>query len=127
MSWKDPFVRAGIATPAYFSAKEGRYPEAFFRYRKPSPTEVEKQHAEAKQTSGNAEALIESMQKFVTLYISEWSFSAPCNAEYVKLLNHPLLLKVYFLILQADATEPIPAKYLQEGEVGTPEGELKKS
>ena len=127
MSWKDPFVRAGVATPAYFSAKEGRYPEAFFRYRKPDPTTVEKQHSETKQIALNAEALIESMQKFVTLHISHWSLGAPCDAEHVKLLNHPLLLKIYFIILQADSTEPIPAKYLQEGETGTPEGELKKS
>lgn len=120
------FVRAGVKVPAYIEAKEGLYPACFFRYDRPDPKTCERQYKEFREVSNEPDKLIESMQKFVTLRISEWSLDAPCNAENIKLLTHPMLLKIYFIINQSQPTAKIPLEYLEEGETGTPEGELKK-
>lgn len=124
--WTDPFVRAGVACPAYIAEKTGVYPAAFFRYRRPDPISIENQHKDFTSASGDPDKLIASMQKFVSKWIASWSFDAPCDAAHVALLGHPLLMRFYFLIVQSEPTAAIPAEFLSEGETGSAEGEQKK-
>lgn len=126
MSWTDPFVRAGVAIPAYVAEKTGMYPAVFFRYRRPDPVAIEKQHKHFTSSTGDPEKLINSMRAFVAAWISEWNLNAPCDAAHVNLLGHPLLMRLYFIIVQTDPTAEIPKEFLSEGETGTAEGEQKK-
>ena len=126
MSWKDPFVRAGVDIPAFKKAKEGVYPDIFFRYRRPDPKSIEKQHAEFRKDT-TPEKVIESMQNFIERYLTSWAFSEPVSADTIRMLNHPILSRIYFIIIQGDPTDEIPAEYLSEGETGSAERELKKS
>lgn len=126
MSWKDPFVRAGVDVPGFCKAKEGVYPDIFFRYRKPDPKAIEKQHAEMRKET-DPEKFIDLMQRFIERYLTSWAFSEPLIAETIRMLNHPVLSKLYFVIMQANPTDEIPAEYLEAGETGSAEGELKKS
>lgn len=125
MSWKDPFVRAGVDIPAFRKAKEGVYPDIFFRYRRPDPKSIERQHADLRKES-DPEKFIGLMQDFVAKYLVSWAFDAEVNAEHVRMLNHPILSKIYFIIMQSDPTDEIPSEYLQDGETGSAEGEIKK-
>jgi len=127
MSWQDPFVRAGVAVPACLPEKTGMYPAAFFRYRRPDPVSIEKQHKEFSACVGDPDKLIASMQKFVSAWIAEWNLDAPCVGQYVAMLSHPMLMRFYFIIVQSEPTAEIPKEFLGEGETGTAEGEQKKS
>ena len=125
MGWRDPFVRAGVDVPGFRKGKEGVYPDIFFRYRRPDPKSIEKQHADLRKET-DAVKFIELMQAFVERYLVSWAFDAEVNGEHIRMLNHPILSKIYFLIMQSDPTDEIPAEYLTEGETGSAEGELKK-
>jgi hypothetical protein len=124
--WKDPLIRAGVACPAFVKEKEGLYPSFFFRYRRPGPVECEHQHKQFSACTGDPDKLVATMQSFVSAWITEWSVSDPCDAAHVKMLTHPLLLKIYFIIVQSDPSAEIPAEFLGDGETGSAEGEQKK-
>lgn len=126
MSWQDPFVRAGVACPAYIAEKTGLYPAVFFRYRKPDPVAVERQHKDFASCSGDPEKMINSMRAFVSTWIDSWRLDAPCDSKHVGMLSHPLLMRFYFIILQSDPSAEIPAEFLELGETGSAEGEQKK-
>jgi hypothetical protein len=125
MGWKDPFVRAGVDVPAFRKGKDGVYPDIFFRYRRPAPKSIEKQHADLRKET-DPEKFIELMQAFVERYLVSWAFKEVVDGDHIRMLNHPILSKIYFLIIQSDPTDPIPPEYLTEGETGSAEGELKK-
>ena len=120
-----PFVRAGVAFPAFIKAQEGLHPQIFFRFRRADAVSIERQHKAFKKET-DMEKLVESMQAFVAQYLQEWEYSEPVNVENIKALMHPILLKTYFIIIQQEPSDPIPPEYLATGETGTAEGEQKK-
>ncbi len=127
MSWKDPFVRAETTCPAYVKEATGKYPAVFFRYRRPDPVTIEKQLKDFSDSANDPEKVVESMRKFVALFISAWSFDASCDKEHVYMLGHQILLRIYFVMVGSDPTAEIPKEFLDEGETGTIEGDQKKS
>lgn len=126
-SWKDPFVRAGVACPAFIKEKTGVYPAVFIRFRRPDPVTTERQLKEFSAAANDPEKVIESMQKFVSLFICEWNIEAPCDFEHIKKLTHAMLMRIYFVIVGQDSCGDIPQEFLGEGESGSSDGEQKKS
>lgn len=120
-----PFVRAGVAFPAFIKEQKGLHPQMFFRFRRADPVAVERQH-KAFKSETDLEKLVVSMQGFIAQYLVEWEYSEPVNIENIKALMHPILLKTYFIIIQQEPSDPIPPEYLKTGETGTAEGEQKK-
>lgn len=115
ISWKDPFIRAGVNQPSYIAESEGLYCACFFRFRPASSTEIEVQNS---KVTGNAdkEALVKSIDAFVLKHLASWSFEAPITLESIASLRHPLKLQIYWRIMQTEKTDPIPAEYLKDGE-----------
>jgi hypothetical protein len=126
MSWKDPFVRAGVACPAYIKEKTGVYPEVFIRYRKPDSVAIEMQHKDFTSCASDPAKLVSSMRLFVAKHLTMWSFNCNPDETHINQLTHPLLLRMYFTIMQSDPSDEIPSEWLHEGETGTLEGEQKK-
>jgi len=120
-----PFVRAGVSFPGFIKAVDGLHPQFFFRFRRADAVSVEKQHRAFKKET-DLEKLVASMQAFVAQYLTDWEYSEPVNAENIKAIMHPVLLRLYFIIIQQEPSDPIPPEYLEPGETGTAEGEQKK-
>lgn len=127
-SWKNPFVRAGQDTPAYIKEKTGLYPAVFFRYRRLAPKEIERKHKEFRDSMApgvDVGKAIEVAQKLVSEQVTSWSFGT-FNRELVALLNHPLVLKMFWVVIQTDPTDEIPQEFMQAGE-SAEEDDAKKS
>ena len=120
-----PFVRAGVAFPAFIKEQKGLHPQMFFRFRRADAVTIERQHKAFKKQE-DIEKLVESMQAFIAQFLVEWEYSEPVNVENIKALMHPVLLRLYFVIIQQEPSDSIPPEYLEKGETGTAEGEQKK-
>jgi hypothetical protein len=126
LDWKNPFVRVGSYCPAFIEGREGVYPSMFFRYKRMAPKEIERKHKEFRDAMVDPGGAIDVAVKLIVSQLAEWSFRVPVTAENVQMLNHPLLLRVYWIIIQTDPTDPIPQEFLIPGESQSPEGEQKK-
>lgn len=118
-SWKDAIVRAGATQPAFVKEVTGLHPELFFRFRVKSPAECEKILAEIRAKTDS----VATMENTVRECITEWSINAQIGAQ----LRHPLLVKVFWMILQNEPSDPIPESYqVPGGEYGNVEDQAKK-
>jgi hypothetical protein len=125
--WRNPFVRVGSYTPAFVAGREGVYPSMFFRYKRMAPKEIEKKHKEFKDALSDPSKVIDFTAKLIVEQLTEWSFRVPVTRENIQSLNHPLMLRVYWIIMQTDPTDEIPEEFLIEGEKANSEEEQKKS
>jgi hypothetical protein len=115
--WTNPFVRGAGECPAFVQSKIGLYPSVFYKYRRIAPRMIERLHKEFRDSTSNKDAgtSIGVAQRIVFEHVTSWSFGE-LSRERIEQLIHPLLLKVFWQIMQSDPTDPIPEKYLPESE-----------
>ena len=117
LSWQDGIYRAGATQAAYVEQVAGMHPEIYFRYRVKSPAECDSLIKEIMAKEANGVAI---MAREVKAAITSWSLSADVGSE----LSYSLLKRVFWIIVQTDASSPIPAKF---EDPGTLEQQVKKS
>lgn len=112
LDWTNPFVGAAGNCPAFVAAKVGLYPDVYFEFRKIPPRVVERLHKEFRE-AGAAKDPAQSLafaQRVVSEQVVSWSLGA-FSLERVQMLMHPLLLRIYWIVMHADPTDPIPDRY----------------
>ena len=122
LSWRDGIYRAGAVQAGYIEEVEGLHPELYFKYRVKSPAECEKLIAGAivKDAKTQPGDLLIQMQKEVKDSVTHWSLNAELGTE----LSHALVKRVFWIIVQSDPSNPIPARFENPGSL---EEQVKKS